>query len=114
MIFLVSYERFLEEIRIENIDDKSKNKLELEDLGDMFAYYLIPFERKQSFVFVVSKKELTAVQKINLDPISKPSKRIIEDTQLKNISETLTRIEENLLKLPGKETIIEREVLKEE
>ena len=114
MMFLVSYERFLEEIRIENIDDKSKNKLELEELGDRFAYYLIPFERKQTFVFVVGKKEITPVQKFNLNPLSRLSRRIIEDTQLKNISETLTRIEANLLKLPGKETIIEREVIKEE
>lgn len=112
MIFQLSYERFLEEIRFEKIDQDSKNKIELEDLGDMLAYYLIPLERRQSFVFVVSKKEMTSVQKVNLNPISKPSRRILESTELKNISETLNRIEENLNKLP-KGTIIEREVIKE-
>ena len=114
MLFQISYERFLEEIRIESIDDKSKNKLEREDLGDRLAYYLVPFERKQIFVFVVSKKEITAVQRFNLNPLSRPSKRIVDETQLKAISETLKNIEESLFKLPIRERIIEREVTKEE
>ena len=114
MLFQVDYKRFLEEVNNEKIKPDDKNQLELEDLGTMWAYYLNSLDRPQTYVFVVGKDEITDVQKINLNSMSKSSKRIIEDIELKNISETLKRIEENLLKLPGKETIIEREVRKEE
>ena len=105
MLFQVSYKRFLEEIRNEKINEGDRNQLEVEDLGSMFAYYLNSLDRPQTYVFVVEKDEMTDVQKITLNPISKPSRRIIEESQLKNISETLKRIEENLNKLPtqGKE-----------
>ncbi len=113
MLFQVSYERFIKEIRIEKITEGDRNVLEVEDLGTMLAYYLNSLDRSQTYVFVVGKKEMTEVQKINLNPISKPSRRITDDTQLKNISETLQRIEINLTKIP-KETIIEREIKVEE
>ena len=113
MLFQVSYERFKKEIEIEKITEGDRNQLEIEDLGTMFAYYLNSLDRSQTYVFVVEKDEMTDIQKINLNPISRPSRRIIEDTQLKNISETLQRIEENLNKIP-KQTIIEREIKVEE
>lgn len=94
MLFQLSYKRFLEEIRFERIGQDSKNNIELEDLGDKFAYYLIPLERQQSFVFVVLKSELTAVQKIMLNPISKPSKRVIDSTLTKSVNEVTLKIDE--------------------
>ena len=110
MIFQVSYERFLEEIRFEKIGQGAKDQLEVEDLGSMFAYYLICFQRNKTFVFIVEKSEITEVIKFELNSKSKPSRRIIEDTQLKSISESLKRIEENMNKLPIRERIIEREI----
>lgn len=116
MLFQVSYDRFIREIEVEKIKPGDRNVLEKEDLGNGFAYYLNSLDRHQTYVFVVGKEEFSSfssVQKSNLDAMSMPSKRIKEEEELKNISETLNRIEENSNKLP-KETIIEREVIKEE
>ncbi len=114
MLFQVSYERFLEEIRAEKITEQDKNKLEIEEMEDVLAYYLSSLDRNKSFVFVVGKDEITDVQKFQLNPISKPSKRITDSDELKNISKKLTQIEEQLNKLPIREKIIEREIIKEE
>ncbi len=100
MLFQVDYDRFLEEINNEKIKAGDKNQLELEDLGTMWAYYLNSLDRPQTYVFVIEKDKITDVQKINLNSMSKISKRIKDESQLVNISETLKRIEENLLKLP--------------
>ncbi len=113
MLFQVEYDRFIREIAVEKIKAGDKNVLEIEDLGTNFAYYLNSLDRYQTYVLVVGKKELSHVQKSNLDAISMPSKRITESDNLRIINETLKRIEENLNKIP-KETIIEREVTKEE
>lgn len=98
MLFQVDYDRFLEEIKNEKIQPGDKNQLELEDLETMWAYYLNSLDRPQTYVFVVGKDEITDVQKINLNSMSKLSKRIKDESQLVNISETLKRIEENMNK----------------
>lgn len=112
MLFQVSYKRFLEEIRFEKITDQDKNSLEIEDLGNTFAFYLGSLDRNKEFVYVVRKDEFTDIQKTELLPISGQSVRIRDTTQLK-IIKTLERIEQ-VLKIPVKETIIEREIIKEE
>ena len=110
-LFQVSYERFIEEVQHEKITAGNRNQLELEDLGNMWAFYLNSLDRPQSYVFVISKKEISEIHKQNLFPISKQvDRRITDSISLIAINKTLQRIEENLLKLPGKETIIEREV----
>ncbi len=111
MLFQVSYKRFLEEIRFEKIGSENKDTLEVEDLGSMFAFYLESIDRPKEFVFVVSKQEISAVQKAQLFPISKPSLRI-KDSDLKKISDTLFRIENNL-KTPTREKIIETQIIKD-
>ena len=58
MLFQVSYERFLEEIRNEKIEEGNRNQLEEEDLGNMLAYYLNSLDRPQTYVFVVEKEVL--------------------------------------------------------
>ena len=79
MMFQVSYERFLEEIRFEKIGQGAKDQIEVEDLGTMLAYYLVCFERRKTFVFVVEKTQITDVMKYELNSKSKPSRRIIEE-----------------------------------
>ncbi len=106
MLFQVSYKRFLEEIRFEKIGSENKDTLEVEDLGTMFAFYLESIDRPKEFVFVVSKQEISDVQKAQLFPISKPSVRIRETLELKKINETLEKIEQSL-KNPVIERIIE-------
>ncbi len=96
LLFTVSYERFLEEIRIEKIAESDRNKLEREDLGSQLAYYLTSLDRKIAFVYVVSKKDITDVQKIQLDPISKNSIRVRDNLELRNISAKLEKIEQAL------------------
>ena len=106
MLFQVSYERFIREIGVEKIKPGDNNVLEIEDLGTMWAYYLNSLDRYQTYVFIVEKKELSDIQKSNLDAISLPSKRITETTNLRIINETLTRIEQRLNN--PKEKIIEK------
>ena len=96
MLFQVDYDRFIEELNIEGITNESKDKLEVEDLGTMFAFYLNSIDRNKEFVFVVGKSEFTPVQQAQLAPISKKSVRIREDFELKKINEKLERIEKNL------------------
>ncbi len=102
MLFQVSYDRFLEEIRFEKIEESAKDKLEREEQGDNIIYYLTSFDRPKVFVLVVGKDELTDVQKLNLNRLSGPSKRIIDSTELIKINQTLEKIEQNLNKLPVK------------
>ena len=96
LLFQVSYERFLEEIHHEKMQPGDKNQLELEDLGNMFAYYLTSLDRKIGFVFVIEKKKMSDVQKVQLNSMSKPSKRIRDSVQLTVISDALERIEQTL------------------
>ena len=100
MLFQVSYDRFLEEIRHEKMQPGDKNQLECEDLGSLVAYYLYSLDRPVAFVFVISKDELTDVQRIQLAEISKQSKRIRDSVQLTAISDALERIEKNLKVFP--------------
>lgn len=86
MLFQVSYERFLEEVRFEKIGQGAKDQLEVEDFGDMLIYYLVCFERNKTFIFVVNKNEIDEVMKFQLNSISKPSRRIIDkQMELKQI-----------------------------
>ena len=95
-LHLVSYERFLEEIRHEKMEPGDINQLECEDLGNLVAYYLYSLTRPVAFVFVIKKSEMTPVQKIELSPMSKQSRRIRDSIQLTAISDALERIEQNL------------------
>ncbi len=106
MLFQVSYERFLKEIGFEKITKEGKDKLEMEDLGDVFAFYLSSFDRPKEFVYVVNKKEFTGVQQLQLLPLSRPSVRIRDSNPLK-IIEVLNRIEQRLQE-PLRERVIER------
>jgi len=99
MLFQVSYGRFLEEIKYENVVPGGKSQLECEDLGSLVAYYLYSLDRPITFVFVIKKSEMTDVQKANLAPMSKQSRRIRDSIQLTAISDALNRIEQNL-KIP--------------
>ena len=112
--FQVSYERFLREINIENIREDSKDKLEREDLGKGFAYYLTSPDRGKGFVYIVSNEELTDVQKLQLDPISLESRRITDSTQFTKITQLLGRIEQELIKHPRIEKHFEREIIEKE
>ena len=100
MLFQVSYERFLEEIKYENVFPGGKSQLECEDLGSLVAYYLYSLDRPVSFVFVIKKSEMTDVQKVNLSPISKQSIRIRDSVQLTAIADALNRIEQNTKNAP--------------
>jgi len=105
MLFQISYNRFLDEIRHEKIEPGDINQLEVEEIGNLLAYYLTSITRKIAFVFVVEKSKITDVQKLQLDNISKPSRRIRDSVELSNISDTLARIEQNLNKLPTQKVI---------
>ncbi len=96
MLFQLSYERFLEEIRNEKVQPGDKNQLECEDLGNLVAYYLFSLDRPIAFVFVIKKDDMTDVQKFELSPISKQSMLIRESVQLTTISDALEKIEQNL------------------
>ena len=98
MIFQVSYERFLEEIRFEKIGQGAKDQLEVEDLGNMLVYYLVCFERKKTFIFVVEKSEMNETMKYELNHKSKPSRRIKNNQELRQIIILLERIENKLEK----------------
>lgn len=100
IIFQVTFERFMDEVRTENIDKDSKNKVELEDLGDMIVLYLVPFELRKVFMTVLEKSEISDVQQLQIQEISKPSKRFVDETKLKDISDSLLRLEEEFKKIP--------------
>jgi len=97
LLFLVTHERFLQEIRNEKLDVNSKDKLEVEDLGSSFAYYLTSFDRPKAFVYIVEKDELTDVQQLYLNSLSSQSIRITDSTQLTKITELLTKIDQNTM-----------------
>jgi len=107
MLFQVSYERLMQEVKLENIEAGQKDSLELEDLGDAWAYYLSSIDRPKTYVFVVLKSELTQIQILNLAPISRlVDRRITESLQLSSIAKSLKRLEDNLQ--PRQEKIVER------
>jgi len=91
-----------------------KNQLELEDLGKLVAYYLYSLDRPITFVFVTKKNQLTDVQKLQLNPMSKQSKRIRDSVQLTTISNALERIESELKKSPRVEHHFEKEIIEKE
>ena len=107
MLFRVDYDRFIREIGVEKIKPGDRNVLEIEDLGTMWAYYLNSLDRHQTYVLIVGKKELSSIQKSNLDAMSMPSRRITETLNLRIINETLRRIENNLNKIPTQEKVVE-------
>ena len=100
IIFQVTFERFMDEVRVEHISSETKNEVELEDLGDMIVLYFVPFELRKAFMTVVEKSELNKVQKLQIAEISKPSKRVVDDNKLKDISDSLIRLEEEFKKIP--------------
>ena len=105
LLFQVSYERFIEEIRVEKLTNKDRDSLEREDLGTAFAYYLSSLDRPKSYVFVVLKSQLTDVHKVNLDPLSRDvDRRITETSRLIAITQSLDRIEQQLKRNPTKST----------
>ncbi len=103
IIFQVTFERFMEEVRVENINSESKNEVELEDIGDMIILYFVPFELRKAFMTVIEKSELNNVQKLQIAEISKPSKRVVNNSKLKDISDSLLRLEEEFKKIPTME-----------
>ncbi len=107
MLFQVSYDRFKEEIINEKITAEGKDKLECQDLGTGFAYYLSSLDRPKTFVYVVRKSEMTDVQKVYLIPLSKLSTRLTEDSKLMAIAQTLERIELALKTKPLQEKVVE-------
>lgn len=107
LLFQVSYERFMEEIKVEKLTNTQRDSLEREDLGVAYAYYLTSMDRPKTYVFVVLKSELTEVQKINLNPLSRVvDRRITETSRLISIAQSLERIEQQLNN--PKEKIIEK------
>ena len=100
MLFQVSYERFIEEIRHEKMEPGDINQLECEDLGTLVAYYLYSLTRPIAFVFVIKKDKMTDIQKMELAPISKQSIRIRDSVELTAISDALQKIEQNLKVIP--------------
>ena len=115
MLFQVSYERLMEEIRNEKIDPNSKDKLEREDLGEAFAYYLTSFDRPKVYVYVVLKSELTDIQANQLFPLSKDvDRRITDNFKLKAIADTLNRIEGQLARKPLVEKHFETKIIEKE
>lgn len=104
MLFQVTYDRFVEEITQEKISPEGRNEVEKEELKDLVIYYLVPLEQRKVFVYIAKKDELTEVQKFNLDSVSKISKRLTDDSGLKDVTETLNKIEQNLRKIPEIET----------
>ena len=85
------------------------HKIESEDLGNMFAFYLTPVGINKTYVTVIEKNKITDVQKMNLIPFTKPARRIKENTELREISEQLRKIEQVLTKIPETQIIIEGE-----
>ncbi len=106
-LFQVSYDRFKQEIIHEKITPESKDKLECEDLGSGFAYYLTSFDRPKTFVYVVLKTEITDVQRVYLTPLSELSTRITDSSKLMAIAQTLERIELALQTKPLQEKVVE-------
>ena len=109
-LFLVSFDRFLEEIQHSQIKEGDRNVIEREELEDRLVYYLVPIGLNKIYVFIVLKKEITPIHKANLDPISKPAKRINDNFELRNISNSLQRLEEEFKKGTIRERVIEKEV----
>lgn len=102
IIFQVTFERFMDEVREEKIVPEGRNKIEFEELKEVIALYLVPLELNKVFMAVIEKSELTDVQKLQINEISKPSKRFVDDSKPKDISASLLRLEEEFKKIPLK------------
>ena len=92
-LFEITFERFLDEVKKEKLTSDGHNQLEMEDLGNMFAFYLTIVGIDKTYVTVVD------FHKMNLMPVSKPARRISETTDIKTVSETLKNLAELLNKL---------------
>ena len=97
-LFEITYERFLDEVSRSKLSPDGNNKIEMEDLDTMFAFYLTPIGLNKTYVTVVEKTQITDVQKMNLLPFAKPARRINEVADLKNISEALKNLAEFISK----------------
>jgi hypothetical protein len=106
-LFEVTFDRFLDEMKQAKLMPNGFNKIEAEDLGEMYAFYLTLVGISKTYVTVIEKDKITGVQKMNLSPYSKPSRRIIQtnEIKLKLISDSLFRIEEELKKTQKIEVI---------
>ena len=99
-LFEITYERFIDEIEKTGVLGGGRNPIEVEEKGEMLIFYVTLPDINKTYTTVIAKDKITDVQKLNLMPKSKPARRITEDSDLKNISESLVRIEENLRKTP--------------
>ena len=96
MLFEITYERFLEEMRM---TEGPRNPVEVEEFGDMLIFYLSVDKVNKTYATVIAKNQITDVQRSNL--MAKPVLRRINDTQtFNNIQTTLTQIEEKIKKIP--------------
>lgn len=98
-LFEISYLRFLDEVRHAKLIPNGTNKIEEEDLGEMFAFYLTPVGIDKTYVTVIEKNKITDVQRSTLMAFAKPARRI-KDNVLSDISQTLLRMEEDFKKVP--------------
>jgi len=76
-LFEIDFKRFLDEIQEENIMPGGRNKIEIEDRGEVYHLYLTPIGINKTYVTVVTKDEYIKFQHINIGPISKSSIRRI-------------------------------------
>ena len=100
MLFEVTFDRFMEEVRDENISSDTRNFVEVEEIGEMFVFYLVKLELDKQFVTRVSKKELTDVQRVQIMSLSKPSIRVVEELGVINKIQQLIELQETKDKIP--------------
>lgn len=100
MLFEVTFDRFMEEVRDENIGPDTRNFVEVEEIGEMFVFYLVKLELDKQFVTRVKKEELTDVQRVQIMSLSKPSIRVIEELGVINKIQQLIELQETKDKIP--------------
>ena len=93
-LFEITYERFLDEVRNAKLTPGGQNKIEMEDLNNLYAFYLTEVGIDKTYVTIVEKEKITDFQKMNLIPLCKPARRVKESADLKNMSEILKNLAE--------------------
>jgi len=99
MLFEISFARFKDEIKQERLNPQSRNKIEVEDLGDTYAFYFTPVGINKSYTTVILKEDLSDVDRFYFAPIALPARRITDSAGLMNISDSLNRLEEEFKKI---------------
>ena len=94
-LFQVSFDEFKKQVNLWNINSQGKERVELEETGNYFVFYLcLPYK---TYVCVVSKEELSNVDKMILFPISVRSKRVNQrnysEKLLEAISEKINKMQ---------------------